>query len=365
MMNSIEHTFFELLKSAIWGTTPKLKHIPTEEEWKDIYRISNEQTVTGIMLDAISKLPDEQKPESKLRLQWIVTQKLIERKNGLMNKELVVLSEELKEKGIISYLLKGQGVAQSYPIPEHRVSGDIDYYFEERYFKAASDFFSSKGCIIEDEPDASHAETSYKGTIIEIHRRSATFFTKRLQKRYDEISSEIIKDDKESIIIGGNEIAVLPPMLNALQLLSHMLRHILMSGLGLRQICDWVLFVYNYQRRIDKELFIAQIKELQLYNTYKAITAIATDYLGLPKEYAVCEISAKDKAIAKKVMVHIMQYGNFGHYKEHYTTETKWEYFKAYIRLVKNSIYFTCLSRSEALNFPIWQMRSIKKVLKH
>ena len=133
MMNSIEHTFFELLKSAIWGTTPKLKHIPTEEEWKDIYRISNEQTVTGIMLDAISKLPDEQKPESKLRLQWIVTQKLIERKNGLMNKELVVLSEELKEKGIISYLLKGQGVAQSYPIPEHRVSGDIDYYFEERY----------------------------------------------------------------------------------------------------------------------------------------------------------------------------------------------------------------------------------------
>lgn len=363
-MNHFEQTFFELVRSAIWNTTPKLKHIPTESEWKNIYRISNEQTVTGIMLDAISKLPETHRPHKQLLMQWIVAQKIIERNNILMNKEVTTIFDELNKENISTYLMKGQGIAQLYPKPEHRICGDIDLYFKECDFEDAKNFFTVNGCNIEDEPNASHAETHYKGIVIELHRRSATFFTKRLQKKYNKITNEAIIRHKETVKIDEKEITVLPPMTNALQLLSHMLRHILMSGLGLRQVCDWVLFVYKYQSKIDKDLFIAHIKELQLFTIYKAMTAIAMSHLGLPKEYAVCEITAKDRLIAEKIMAHIMQYGNFGHYKENNSPKTKWEYFKSYISIVRNSFHFTSLSRSEAWNYPIWQMRSIKKILK-
>ena len=114
-MNRLGDIFFTLLQSAIWNRQPELKHNPTEQEWNDIYNISKEQTVTGIMLDAISKLHTSQRPPQKMLLQWIVAQKFIENKNISMNKELISIVNKLKKKNITTYLLKGQGLALLYP----------------------------------------------------------------------------------------------------------------------------------------------------------------------------------------------------------------------------------------------------------
>lgn len=363
-MNRLEDIFFTLLRSALWDKVPELKYPPTEQEWNDIYAISKEQTVTGIMLDAISKLHETQRPPKRLLLQWIAAQKFIEKKNISMNKELVSIVNRLKQQEITTYLLKGQGIGKLYPHPTHRICGDIDLLFNENDFEKAVSIFTEWGCNITDEPDASHAETEYHGILLELHRRSATFFTKRLQRRYNEIIVSIVKSQKEYVTIDGENIEVLPPMANALQLMSHMLRHILMSGLGLRQVCDWVLFLHRNSESIDSKLFVTYMKELQLFKMYKAILVIATDYLGLPGNSNLCDITREDKHNAKKLMSHIMINGNFGHYREDCTTETKWEYLKVYLKNVKHSIKFRCLSKAEAFNYPIWQLRSISKVLK-
>ena len=78
-MNRLGNIFFTLLRSAIWDKAAKLPYVPTEKEWNDIYTISKEQTVTGILLDAISKLPATHKPPRKLILEWIAVQKFIEK----------------------------------------------------------------------------------------------------------------------------------------------------------------------------------------------------------------------------------------------------------------------------------------------
>lgn len=363
-MNRLEDLFFALLRSAIWNTPAKIEHIISDEEWSEIYAISKEQTVSGIMLDAIAMLPNEYKPDTKKRLQWIVLQKIIEEQNKKMNNALTSLDAELKKEHLTIYLLKGQGVAHNYPIPEHRICGDIDIYFAPQDFDKAIEHFTSRGHNIEGNPDEAHYETEYMGFKLEIHKKCATFYTKRLQKRYNEIISSILKTSSAETTIDEIHIAVLPPLANSLQLLSHMLRHIIFSGLGLRQVCDWVLFVYKHQKDIDKELFIKYAKELQLWETYKVVTAIATDYLGLPKEYALCEISKRDKNMAKKAFRIIMTYGNFGQYGEHSITTTRLEYLKAYFWKVKNCIRFHRLSESETWNYPIWQLHSLKDMFK-
>ena len=363
-MNHHEEIFFELLQSAIWDKVPKLNHVPTEKEWNDIYTISKEQTVTGIMLDAISKLPAAQMPPRKLLLQWIAAQKFIEKSNNSMNKELINIYNELNKKNICTYLLKGQGVAQLYPIPEHRVCGDIDLYFKEKDLCKAIDYFTSIGCKIDDEDSSPHAETDYKGINIELHKRSSTFYTKKLQRRYNAITDNIIKSNKEYIAISGTEIEIFPPVLNALQQLSHMLRHILTSGLGLRRVCDWVLFIHKNLEHIDMDSFTTYMKELQLFNTYKAITVLSIEHLGLPEHFASFDITKDDKLSAKKIMSHIMAYGNFGHYGEHSYFETNWEYIKSYIWKIRNCVRFRKLSKSEAWNYPIWQLHSISKIIK-
>ena len=259
--------------------------------------------------------------------------------------------------------MKGQGVGQNYPTPHHRLCGDIDFYFTEDQFGKAMDLFASLGCQIKDEQHSSHAETEYKGIPIELHKRSATFYTHRLQQKYNKTIEGIIGSNTETITIDNTEIEILPPLANALQLLSHMLRHIITSGLGLRQICDWVLFMEKNFDKINEEEFITEIKELELEGTYKAISAIATDYLGLPKDKIFGTITDKDKQLAKKVLNVVMQYGNFGHYGEHDKTTSKWGYLQSYWWKVKNCYRFRKLAKSETRSYPIWQLHSIKDIL--
>ena len=363
-MNHLEEHFFTLLRSAIWDTTPQLSRNLSEKEWSDIYAISKEQTVSGIMIDAIAKLPDAQKPPIKLRMQWIMLQKSIEAHNAATNAILTSLTNALTQKGIKTYLLKGQGVALNYPIPSHRICGDIDFFFLDSQFAQAMDHFSSLGCEIEDNSEDSHAETEYKGIKIELHKKSTAYYTKKLQQKYNTITGNILAKEQASTVINGTEIEVLPPMANAFQLLAHMMRHIIFSGLGLRQICDWVLFIHKHHNDIEKEQFIAYAKELQLLETYKAITAIAIDYLGLPAQCTMCNITAKDKRLAKKVLNLVMTYGNFGQYGEHSITGTKWEYLKAYLWKVKNCFRFRKLAGTEAWSYPMWQLHTIKKMAK-
>lgn len=362
-MSRIEEYFFIILRSAIWGTVPVLPRIPTIDEWNEIARLSKEQTVIGIMMDAIAKLPEEQKPETKLRLQWIVMQKRIEVMNTKMNSIIKSIFCDLQRAGTRAILLKGQGVAQNYIQPLHRQCGDIDIYILEEHFHKAISYFESIGCKLNNDSTSYQIETTYKGIPIELHKKSAAYYTKKLQNKYEEISRGIIGKENAIAIIDNTEIEILPYMADAFQLLSHMKRHIYSSGIALRQICDWVYFVYHHQSKLDIELFVRNMKTLQLYETYKAIMAIAIDYLGLPKEFAVCEITSRDKSLANEVLSLIMAYGNFGHYGEHDKTNTKWEYLKSYIWKIRNCIRFHRIAGNDAWNYPIWQLHSIRKFL--
>ena len=363
-MSIIYEIFFTLLKSAIWNTTPLLPRKLSDKEWEDVFSISVEQTTTGIILDAIGRLPEEQRPGKGLRLKWILHLKAIERQNAHMNGVLAELLEGLEEKHIESFLLKGQGIAQCYPVPMHRTCGDIDLYFQPGHFENAIAHFTMLGCKITDKPDDPHAVTEYKGIKIELHRENATFYTRSLQKRYDNITADIIaKEDEATVNIGNKKVHTLPPVANALQLLSHMQRHIIFSGLGMRQICDWILFAKEYHQFLDNDSFLDNLEKLQLANTYKAISVIATDILWLPHSYLLCKTTRKDKRNAKKVLDLVLRYGNFGQYGEHCIHKTKSDYLKAYIWKVRNCIRFGSLAGSEAWSYPLWQLHTIKKML--
>ena len=358
----IQDLFFALIRCSV-GTADKLPYAPSKEEWMEIYSISKEQTVSGIILDAISKLPDEQKPHFELRMQWIAVQKSIEKQNMVMNNVVVEIFEELRKRGVEAYLLKGQGVAQYYNHPLHRVCGDIDLYFKDDCdLKKAISLFKTYGCEIEDNIEESHTETTFKGIKIELHKKCATFYTQKLQVKFNKIATTQIGYNDASFTINNTCITTLPPVLNALQLLSHMLRHIILSGLGMRQICDWVLFINKYQERLDRSVFLKYLEELELLGIYKAITAIAIDYLGMPQDFALYEINDKDRKTARKVLELVMMYGNFGHYGEHTHLTSNLNYIKAYIWKVKNCAKFHSMAKSETWSYPLWQLHSIKKI---
>ena len=102
---------------------------------------------------------------------------------------------------------------------------------------------------------------------------------------------------------------MLPKLVNGLVLLGHMVQH-LKSGLGLRQVIDWMLYV-------DRELndafwnqaFETAAKDVGLNTVAIVITRMCQIYLGLSERIQWCQNADAD--LCAELMENLLSSGNF------------------------------------------------------
>ena len=103
----------------------------------------------------------------------------------------------------------------------------------------------------------------------------------------------------------------------AFYVFTHILQHFYKGGIGLRQICDWCRLLYTYRDSINLDLLEQRIRRAGLMTEWKAMGALAIDYLGMPVEaMPFYSDSAKWKKKAKRIMAFVMMSGNFGHNRD-------------------------------------------------
>ena len=113
-MDSTVSLYLKYLKASLW---PGSENLP--EPSAAVMRIAREQATVPLV---------SRRKEDEL-LSALAHQKL--------NEVLSKVVSALRERGMDSVLLKGQGLAGCYPKPEMRQCGDIDLYVgEENYEKA-------------------------------------------------------------------------------------------------------------------------------------------------------------------------------------------------------------------------------------
>lgn len=193
-------------------------------------------------------------------------------------------------------ILKGTSAAKYYSHPEYRTMGDIDIMTRrEDYDIACKQLIENGFRIVQDI----YKEITLvkKGITIDLHRQFASLNNLDYVKYLDDLIIENI-----------NSSHILPDMLNGLVLLEHINQH-LESGIGLRQIIDWMMFV-NKCLPDDKwnefEILVNSIglKKLAIITTY-----MCEKYLGLPHR----EWCAKaDETLSAQLMDYILSCGNFG-----------------------------------------------------
>ena len=109
------------------------------------------QSVTGILFDGIQQLTKTQRPPTEILLDWFGQTLHIESANIKHNKALASLVSYLRDEGVESRLLKGQGCASYYPNPLHRQCGDIDLFVGKEQYGRALQVIENKGIHIEKE----------------------------------------------------------------------------------------------------------------------------------------------------------------------------------------------------------------------
>ncbi len=182
-------------------------------------------------------------------------------------------------------ILKGTAVAFYYPKPLLRTMGDIDFIVPQKHFNEAAELLENNGYQIT-QPMSSksprHAGYVKNGIEFELHHHFS----------YPDLDIEeyIIDGLKrtETVSIGANCFPILPSLANGLVILAHIRSH-LKSGLGLRQVIDWMMYV---DKVLDdafwKNEFEAVAVSKGLDSLAKTLTHMCQLYLGLSDRITWC-----------------------------------------------------------------------------
>ncbi len=347
--SNVIDVFHTLVKVGLWGggNTEIRKYGTTD--WNYIYRLAQEQSVQGLVLQGIEWFKKHNfilSVPQVLLLQWIGEVQMIEQKNRSMNAFIAELIEILRQADIYTLLVKGQGIAQCYDKPLWRAAGDVDLYLSKDNYEKAKAFLIPLAQHIEaEDKNKLHQGMTIDGWIVELHGTMHTYISRRINKVNDEVHRDIFFSENVRSW-NDNGVQVFLPSANndVIIVFNHFINHFYGEGVGLRQICDWCRLLWTYKESLNYIVLKQRICKAGLMTEWKAFAAFAVDFLGMPVEaMPFYEDKPSMHRKAEKICRLVIETGNFGQnkdesYRKKYTGLTRnfitiWRRFKEFARI--------------------------------
>lgn len=293
--------FFELLLVCT-GAKDVLSRTYSEAEWNDALEIAQEQAIEGVLLSAIERLPDEQRPPKLVLLQWIGSVQIVETNSKKIAEASETVIRYFHENGFACNILKGSVVARYYPLPERRQSGDVDVWVDgsrEKIYDFARKF-DKDGKLFGVNYHHIHFHL-IEDVHIEVHIwpsfLSSPLRNWRLHK-FCNLHRPTMESSMPSLAF------------DRVYILLHCYRHMCGYGVGLRQIMDYYMVLrqgFNEKEKVDA---VYWIKQLGMERFSKGLMWLLKEYLGLEDKYLLLEPDEKE---GRFIMQEVMLTGNMGH----------------------------------------------------
>lgn len=334
--------FFELIQVTV-GTRERLSRVPTSNEWEVIVELALQHTLVGVMLDGVNRLMvnDEKSIVNlpiDLKLEWIGDVQMIEHINIEMNRHLEEVVKQLRQDGFECMVLKGQGVAQLYPEPLRRTSGDIDVWIISHKRDEVVKYLRAKGfdgrVVYHNMPVKLN-----DGTEVEVHFTPSwmnCWFTNRKLQRWFSTMAEG-RDKMEDITLSTGERIPVPSVeFNLVFVLQHIYRHLFGSGIGLRQIVDYYYVLEKaHIENTDRTETLRVLKRLHMMKFTAAVMWILQEVMAMSREWMLCEADEKE---GRWLLKEILRAGNFGQYDDRIVIPENESKIHSFIRITKQNM---------------------------
>lgn len=303
-----ESVFLELLQIGMWGTHPNLERLTglTPEDWEEVIQFSIEQGVQAIVFSAALHLPENLHPPRHLKLKWIVNVDAIEKRFDRYLNTCADLVKLYAKNGIKNIMvLKGIGLAYQYPIPQHRECGDIDIYLFGDY-EHGNRAIKREGIKL-DHADKKHLMFYYQGIPIENHRKFLNEHRYKVDVLLETVLNETLKTVECDIVALPQNVSVLspPPTFNAIFLARHMIVHF-PSGMSVRHLCDWAIFLEKNQGKYDTKYVIRELQNTGQLELITIFSSICVKYLGLSKSCNPFE-EVEDSELEERIVADVLR----------------------------------------------------------
>ena len=315
-----DNIFFSLLKSGMYGTPIPAADLPEHIDWSSILTLAKKQTVIGLIIESVQFLPESlhPSPSTYAKMQKFALRNI--HTHMMLDKEAARLTEFFDKHGIRGRLLKGQGVARYYRVPQMRQCGDIDYYVGQKAYQNAIRL-CRKELMDKDSKwheTEKHFSFNLNNAEIELHKIATQTYSpihnRRLQRW---IISELEESEGRTLRIGDTDVPLPSYEFDAIFIFYHAWRHYLVGGIGLRQLCDWAMLFHSHADDIDMQKLTDNVRRFGMTKGWQLFASIAVRYLGVPAD----KIPLYDPSLAipaDKILDDIIKGGNFGFYSEEY-----------------------------------------------
>ncbi len=302
--SNLQNILFALVRAGLWERPVEIPTVDLSvQDWKDILAAAHSQTVDGLVwrgLDIMAPSATGEGLELPAQLLPAFANAVasIEDRSARMEKAARGLFAGYEGKGLHPVLLKGLSVAALYDHPELRESGDIDLYFPQDEFpKAAPKTVKAKA-------DGSYA-LQFEGVPVELHPNVLDIERPSCARK----ASVLI--DKYGFVAGPQGLRTTVPQTTMILLNTHILKHVLGYGIGLRQMCDYAraAVALNY----DREQYRCDLSTLGLLKWTAVLENFCVRFLGMPESACVCCSSDFDsEKLADSLLKMVLKGGNFG-----------------------------------------------------
>lgn len=327
-----EHScLLELIKAALFNSVPKLTD---RIKWLSVFESAKMQSIVPLVA---SSVPVEHRSD------WLSVSNQSKAYFLRLLYEQNSLVDLFKKNSIPFVILKGTSAAIYYPHPSSRTFGDVDVYISEEYLDCAIKLLEDSSYLFELKNDR-HYEYVKNGIEFELHTRFSC-------KHYNNIDHIVLNGLNNAVEyrISNYIFPGLPKYENGIVLLGHIMQHLNDSGIGLRQIIDWMLFVYKELNDSAWNNYFKPLAiEAGLEDLAVTVTFMCKKYLGLACEITWCDYA--DEEAADKLLIRVLDDGNFGCYRAPYESVKT---------LIENEGFFKYLQRAGMVNWPLAQKCAI------
>lgn len=308
--------YFSVIRSAIWNTPLDTSSWPKKVDWNPIIQNYSGQSILPLVSNVLNQLPEPYKLTDE-QINQIFDETLSTTKGHCRIRDIYKgIFNLFVSKGLTPILLKGESLAVLYPNPLLRSCGDIDIYLEPSECDKAVSLLCDIGAINNGD-HGQHYELMYQGIIIELHHELGEVDRFRGIKGMQEkttkmILADILTEKLSMVYLKGTDIPcyLLPAQSEAIFLFLHLSKHLIGSGVGLRQFIDQSLLFNSIQSDFSTKIFQEQIKNLKYGKIWNMIATVMIEYLGLNQE--LCPVYKPLREIDKKYIVkYLVEVGDF------------------------------------------------------
>ncbi len=305
----MQSTFLQILSAALAGTLSEFSSLSIEEQC-EILKLAELHRVLPLVFDAMHRggirLPQSIPVHKQVRL--LVSQQT------LRTLAFLEVYRTLSQQGVTPVVVKGIVCRNLYPKPDLRISSDEDLLIPPHEYPLCRKLLEDMGFSLVRERSPEHYEHSFfrvDGVHLEIHTSlfdaQDSFFDK-WNKEFEDRSNKTL-----TFFAEGTEILTLRPTHHLLYLILHALKHFIHSGVGIRQVCDIIMFANRYNTDIDWQTLAYKCTELNALKFAIGIFAIGKKHLNLkPQVYSEFSRYAPAPAKEEPLLKDILSAGIYG-----------------------------------------------------